>query len=174
MAKLCPTLLQHHGLGPARLLCPWDFPGKNTGVDCHFLLQGKLPNPGIKLKSPALAGGFFTNMPPGKPDNPLLSLFNLTFNLFQIWSYEASLRCLPASFWHPHHFLSISLPLDCFSLKDGETEAQGSWITCPSGSDVSWQNQDLKASSVVPESKLLTTQPYSTSQGQESWFFLGS
>ena len=25
---------------PARLLCPWDFPGKNTGVGCHFLLQG--------------------------------------------------------------------------------------------------------------------------------------
>ena len=23
-----------------RLLCPWSFPGKNTGVDCHFLLQG--------------------------------------------------------------------------------------------------------------------------------------
>ena len=21
-------------------LCPWDFPGKNTGVDCHFLFQG--------------------------------------------------------------------------------------------------------------------------------------
>ena len=25
---------------PARLLCPWDSPGKNTGVDCHSLLQG--------------------------------------------------------------------------------------------------------------------------------------
>ena len=25
---------------PARLLCPWDFPGKNTGVGCCFLLQG--------------------------------------------------------------------------------------------------------------------------------------
>ena len=24
----------------ARLLCPFDFPSKNTGVDCHFLLQG--------------------------------------------------------------------------------------------------------------------------------------
>ena len=24
---------------PARLLCPWDFPDKNTGVGCHFLLQ---------------------------------------------------------------------------------------------------------------------------------------
>ena len=27
---------------PARLLYPWDFPGKNTGVGCHFLLQGIL------------------------------------------------------------------------------------------------------------------------------------
>ena len=27
-------------LWPARLLCPWDVPGKNTGVGCHFLLQG--------------------------------------------------------------------------------------------------------------------------------------
>ena len=24
----------------ALLFCPWDFPGKNTGVGCHFLLQG--------------------------------------------------------------------------------------------------------------------------------------
>ena len=23
-----------------RLLCPWNFPGKNTEVGCHFLLQG--------------------------------------------------------------------------------------------------------------------------------------
>ena len=28
---------------PARLLCPWDFPGKNIGVSCHFLLQGIFP-----------------------------------------------------------------------------------------------------------------------------------
>ena len=40
VAKQCLTLLQHHGLQPARLLCPWDFPGKNTRVHCHFLLQG--------------------------------------------------------------------------------------------------------------------------------------
>ena len=32
--------LQPHGPEPARLLCPWDFPGKNTGVGCHSLLQG--------------------------------------------------------------------------------------------------------------------------------------
>ena len=28
-----------HRRQPTRLLCPWDSPGKNTGVDCHFLLQ---------------------------------------------------------------------------------------------------------------------------------------
>ena len=28
-----------HGLQPTRLFCPWDSPGKNTGVGCHFLLQ---------------------------------------------------------------------------------------------------------------------------------------
>ena len=28
-----------HGLQPSRLLRPWDFPGKSTGVDCHCLLR---------------------------------------------------------------------------------------------------------------------------------------
>ena len=31
---------------PSRLPCPWDFPGKNTGVGCHFLLQGIFPTQG--------------------------------------------------------------------------------------------------------------------------------
>ena len=38
-------------------------PGRNTGVGCHALLQGNLPNPGIEptsLMSPILAHGIFT------------------------------------------------------------------------------------------------------------------
>ena len=31
--------MQPHRWKPTRLLCPWDSPGKNTGVGCHFLLQ---------------------------------------------------------------------------------------------------------------------------------------
>ena len=31
---------ESHGPEPARLLCPWKFPCKNTGVGCCFLLQG--------------------------------------------------------------------------------------------------------------------------------------
>ena len=42
----CPVIgssvpsLRPLGLQPPRLLRPWDFPGKSTGVGCHFLLQG--------------------------------------------------------------------------------------------------------------------------------------
>ena len=32
--------LQPHRLQPARLLCPWNSPSKNTGVGCHSFLQG--------------------------------------------------------------------------------------------------------------------------------------
>ena len=38
--------LRPHGLQPARLLCLWNPPGKNTGVGCHSLLQGILPTQG--------------------------------------------------------------------------------------------------------------------------------
>ena len=33
---------QPHGLQPTILLCPWDFPGKSTGVGCHCLLHQTL------------------------------------------------------------------------------------------------------------------------------------
>ena len=45
-----------------RLLCPWNFPGKNTGVGSYFLLQ-EIPTQGSDL-CVLSAGGFFTNDPP--------------------------------------------------------------------------------------------------------------
>ena len=50
-----------------RVHCPQDFPGKNTEVGRRNARD--LPNPGINPPpvSPALAGGFFTTEPPGKP-----------------------------------------------------------------------------------------------------------
>ena len=41
--------LQPHGQWPATVLCPWNFPGRNTGVGCHFLLQGIFPTQGLNL-----------------------------------------------------------------------------------------------------------------------------
>ena len=50
------------------LLCPWDSPGKNTRVSCHFLPQGIFPTQGSNPfpASPTLASRFFATEPPGK------------------------------------------------------------------------------------------------------------
>ena len=46
-----------------------DSPGKNTGVGCHVLLWGNLPNPGIEPRSSALQADSLPSEPPGKPKN---------------------------------------------------------------------------------------------------------
>ena len=43
----CLTLC--NSMEPTRLLCPWDPPGKNTGMGCHVLLQGIFPTQGSTL-----------------------------------------------------------------------------------------------------------------------------
>ena len=40
VASVMSNSLWPHRLQSVRLLCPWDSPGKNTGVGCHALLQG--------------------------------------------------------------------------------------------------------------------------------------
>ena len=49
--SIVPAPLWPHGLQPAWLLWPWDFPGKDTGIGCYFLLQRIFPtqgsNPGL-------------------------------------------------------------------------------------------------------------------------------
>ena len=64
VTKLCPTLLQPHGQEPNRLPSPWDFPGKNTGVGCHFLFLGIFPTRDGTYGS-CIAGRFFTTEPSG-------------------------------------------------------------------------------------------------------------
>ena len=39
VASVVSDSVRPHRRQPTRLRCPWDFPGKNTGVGCHFLLQ---------------------------------------------------------------------------------------------------------------------------------------
>ena len=51
----------------ARLLGPWDFPGKKSWSGLPFLSPGDLSDPEIKPMSPVLAGRFFTTEPLGKP-----------------------------------------------------------------------------------------------------------
>ena len=64
-SRFSPDSLHPYGLQPARLLCPWWSPGKNTGVGCHVLLQGIFPTQGW---NPHLwQVDSLPLMPPGKP-----------------------------------------------------------------------------------------------------------
>ena len=60
VAKLCLTLGLLQTPLPARLLCPWDSLGKNTGVGCHLLLQGIFLTQD-RTQVSCIAGGFFTD-----------------------------------------------------------------------------------------------------------------
>ena len=59
--------LQPHGLEPARLFWSWDFLKEEYWSGLTFPSPGVLPDPEIKPRPSALAGGFFTAEPPRKP-----------------------------------------------------------------------------------------------------------
>ena len=83
-ASVVSDSLQPHGLQPISLLSPWDFPGKNTGVGCHALLQGIFPTQGSNPCLP-LADGFFTAEPPRKPHLPLTSSLVTSLSKVMCW-----------------------------------------------------------------------------------------
>ena len=94
--------LRPQGLQPTRLLCPWDSPGKNTGVGCHALFQGILPTQGVNAHLFCLlhmAGRFF-----GKPlMHTITTKLVLTFYLQ---------FCLVGTSKHP--FLACAETFSCF------------------------------------------------------------
>ena len=63
-----------HRLQPTMLLCPWNFPGKNTEVGCHFLLQGSSQPRDPTLVSCTGTGFFMCHL--GSPSKYCLILVN--------------------------------------------------------------------------------------------------
>ena len=67
VASVVADSLRPYGLQPARLLCPWDSPGNNTGVSCNALLQGIFLTQGSNSSLPAfpaLQADSLPNEPP--------------------------------------------------------------------------------------------------------------
>ena len=59
------------GTAPLKLLCPWDSPGKNTGVGCHAILQGIFPTHASNPRLLILLHWKVDSLPqapPGKPN----------------------------------------------------------------------------------------------------------
>ena len=67
--------------GSPWLFCPWNSPGKNTGVGYHAFLQRNLPNPGIEPGSPTLQADSLVFEPPEKAS----SVFS--FGPFGVYTY---------------------------------------------------------------------------------------
>ena len=92
--------------------CPWDSPGKNTGVGHHFLLQG-IFWPRNRTRVPCIsctAGGFFTTKPPGKPSTfGSISQMVVVQWLSRVWLFAAP--------WTAARQASLSLTISWSLLK---------------------------------------------------------
>ena len=133
--QLCPNSLQPHGLQPARLLCPWDSPGKNTGVGCHAILQGIFLTQGSRLCLPQLlhCGIFFITESLGKPNSsftPQLNYYFLPWHPYRdtvLFNYRGAAHIIfygNSTFWSP-------VPATKYSWASLEKEDQTwlSWLT---------------------------------------------
>ena len=78
VASVMSNSLGLHGMQSTRLLYLGDFPGKNTGVGCHFLLQGIFPTQG---------------------SNCLLCLLHCRQILYHYWNLGTSLKPLQMENW---------------------------------------------------------------------------
>ena len=76
--------LRPHGLQPARFLCPWNFPDKNTGMGCHFLLQGIFPTQGLNPRFLRLLHWQTDSLPLSHPGSPIFGRQSQQ-NLLTMW-----------------------------------------------------------------------------------------
>ena len=109
----------HHGLQPTRLLHPWDFPGKSTGVGCHFFLQGIFTN---QVSNPGLLHCRQTLYRLSHQGSPL-GAFGSRFSLVQLY---ATLWTVPARFLCPWDSPGKNTGVNCHVLLQGIFPTQGS------------------------------------------------
>ena len=111
---MCLSLLQSHILQPARLLCPWDFPGKNTGKGWHFPLQGRETRHRTQIFY--IAGVLFTAETLGKPI--YFPRWNLIFKseFYFKWDYTISFLELLAWIWILRVCLQVVNSFFCFTF----------------------------------------------------------
>ena len=79
---VCLVAVMSNSLQPHGLYSPWHSPGQNTGVGSLSLIQGILPNPGIKPMSPVLQADSLPAEPQGKPKNTGVGSLSLLQRIF--------------------------------------------------------------------------------------------
>ena len=121
--------LQPYGQQPTRLLCTWDFPGKNTSIGLPFPIPGELSDPGIL--SPAFTGRFYTTCTTREVLQDYVQ-FSSVQSLSPVWLF--------VTLWTTAHQASLSI-----------TNPQA----CPNSCPLSWWCYPINSASVIPFSSCL-------------------
>ena len=121
--------MQPYGLQPTRLLCPWDSPGKNTGVGCHALLQRIFPTQGLNPLLLHCRWLLYLLSHLGTPPRKYLLLSKLTSEyhfhiryrqgtegLLNLWRPQQTLKCRGKAFVafnsrnsvYPHNYVGFN------------------------------------------------------------------
>ena len=131
-------LLRPQGLQPARILCPWDFPGKKYWNGLPFPSPGDLPDPGIEPVSPTLAGRLFTTEPLGISNRQILLvsfLWRKQINTLPSQKILANIPSILVEFSNPKSpclHSEIALVYNIFSLfpRQSHSHFEGQSPTC--------------------------------------------
>ena len=107
MCSVVSDYLWHHGLWPTRLFCPWDFLGKNTEVDCYFLLQGIFPTQGSNphLRIFCIGGQILYHCDTweahGFLNTPIIEKWTFNFQIHRVFKVKKYIVCFSFSshFW---------------------------------------------------------------------------
>ena len=154
VAQVVSNPLQPHGLQPSRFLCPWDFPGNSTGVDCHFLLQGIFPTQGSNPGLPHCRQMLYCLSHQGSPIRQLLNQENkqafssLNKTLTNKWKHIQTTTLSQVGDQMPGDYIDMRAniyPLEILYLK------QSPKILCTNSEDgvSEWQNNTVQGTWVL-------------------------
>ena len=115
-SQSCPTLWD---LQPAWLLCPWNFPGKNTGAGCHFLLQVIFPTQRENTGLLHLLHWQADSLPLHQLGSPKFQMYSIRIQYLCALQMITTMSLVTIHHhrvdpFHPFH--STSIPLLLFSL----------------------------------------------------------
>ena len=96
VASVLSNSVLPYGLQPARLPCPWNSPGKNTGVGCCALLQGIFWTQGSNHISYAYLHWQVSSLPLVPPGKPEMIIFTAIYYLHWSSLVAQIVKTLPA------------------------------------------------------------------------------
>ena len=134
VTQSCPTLSDPMDTWSVSCQAPLSFgdsPGKNTGMGCHALLQGNLPNPGIEPRSPAMWADCLPSEALGKPQNTgvgSLSLLQWNFPTQVLNQGFLHWRQILYQLSYPNFLNIFFFPSLCFEVVQSHFKCSGSYL----------------------------------------------